>query len=96
MNRITYILVFLAGIALLGALSCKKLPRDNPLDGLNNNNPTDTAALKFSKYAVVYDDNQDGVINQNETVYLKVFVKNNGSSIAKGVISIPFQKVLIW
>ena len=43
------------------------------------------ALLNYSKHTVVYDDNHDGMINQNETVYLKVYIKNNGSSKANDV-----------
>ncbi len=43
------------------------------------------ALLNYSKHSVVYDNNLDGIINQNETVYLKVYIKNNGSSKANDV-----------
>lgn len=72
-------------MVLLGAASCKKLPRDNPLDEHNDANTIDGIALVFSKSEVIYDNNQDGIINQNETVYLKVYLKNNGTSNANGV-----------
>ena len=85
MSRIIYILVFLAGIALLGALSCKKLARDNPLDQHNNSGTIGGVNLKFQQYTVVYDDNEDGIVNQNEMIYLIVSIKNSGSSTAKGV-----------
>ena len=78
-------LVLLAGMALLGSISCKKLPRDNPLDMHNNANETDGVNLKFQQYTVVYDDNEDGKVNQNEMVYLIVSIKNSGSSTAKGI-----------
>jgi Ca2+-binding EF-hand superfamily protein len=85
MNKSIYILLLLAGIALLGTPSCKKLPRDNPLDNKHPWDPNDKAVLTFSKYKLVYDDNHDGTINQNETIYLKVYLKNNSNSIVKHV-----------
>jgi len=72
--------------------SCEKkdlnwnLPRDNPLDtGSTNNNSTKVPILNYSKYSVYNDDNGDGIINKGETIKLKVYVKNNGTSTANGV-----------
>jgi len=64
--------------------SCEKidLPRDNPLD---NNNGSGKPEIVFSKFLVVYDDNGNGVINKNESVKLKVYLKNVGSKQANKV-----------
>lgn len=43
------------------------------------------AILNFSQFQVVDDDNDNNIINKNETVYLTVYIKNNGSSTANGV-----------
>ena len=39
----------------------------------------------FSKYSVVFDDNQDGNINPGEVGYLLVYLKNTGTSQANNV-----------
>lgn len=43
------------------------------------------AILNFSKYEIVYDTNEDEVVDNGEFVCLKVFIKNNGTSTANGV-----------
>ena len=86
MKKAITILILLAGVITTGILSCKKLPRDNPLD--IHYEGSETAAgilLQFSKSQVVYDNNNDGIINPNETIYLKVYIKNSGTSIASDV-----------
>ncbi|GHT51471.1 hypothetical protein AGMMS49982_08990 [Bacteroidia bacterium] len=42
-------------------------------------------SIKFSKYTVVSDDNSDSIINKGETVSLRIYLKNNGTTTAKGV-----------
>ena len=42
-------------------------------------------SIKFSKYVVTYDNNNDGIINKGETVYLQVYLKNNGTETVSGV-----------
>jgi len=68
---------------------CEKLipdlPRNNPLDGKNDTAMVAGVSLKYSSYNVVGDNNNDGVINKGETVYLKVYLANNGSSAANSV-----------
>jgi len=67
-------------------LSCKKLPRDNPLDKHNDGDNVEAGiVLEFSKYQVVYDDNSDGIINPGETIYMQVYIKNSGKTVANGV-----------
>jgi len=67
-------------------LSCKKLPRDNPLDKHNDGDNAEAGiVLEFSKYQVVYDDNSDGIINPGETIYMQVYIKNSGNTVANGV-----------
>ena len=39
----------------------------------------------FSKFAITYDNNRDGIIDKGETVYLRVYLKNTGSSQANSV-----------
>ena len=74
-------------IASLCLISCKKwnLERDNPLDGKNNANMQDNVSLKFDSYSVAYDNNNDGIVNKGETIYLFVNLKNNGVSVANAV-----------
>ncbi len=43
------------------------------------------ANIKFSKYEVVSDDNNNGIINIGESIKLKVYLKNVGSSTANKV-----------
>ncbi len=64
--------------------SCEKfdLPRDNPLD---NNSKSGSPNIKFSKYNVVYDSNGDGIINPQESIKLKVFLKNVGTKKASKI-----------
>ena len=72
-------------------ISCEKivpdLPRDNPLDSksTNNNNNTGSPSLVYTKFIVTSDDNNNGIIEIGEHIKIKVFVKNTGSGIAKGV-----------
>jgi hypothetical protein len=42
-------------------------------------------SIVFSKYTVTYDNNNDGVINKGETVYLRVYLKNNGTQTVTSV-----------
>ncbi len=69
---------------LILVCSCDKLdlPRDNPLD---NNSGSGKPEIVFSKFIVVYDDNGNGVINKNESVKLKVYLKNVGTKQANKV-----------
>ena len=62
--------------------SCKDLDRDNPLD-LNQGRTE--ANITFSKYEVYSDNNNDDQINKGESIKLKVYLKNNGSSTANKV-----------
>lgn len=43
------------------------------------------ATIKFSRYQIVKDNNSNGNPNPGETVYLRVFLKNIGTSQANGV-----------
>lgn len=78
-NMIKKILFILIAVALFG---CEKwdLERDNPLDNNTDINSDKDPELVFSKYEVIYDNNDDGIINKGETVYLKVYIKNEGGS----------------
>ena len=64
--------------------SCTKmewdLKKDNPFDS-NNSSPT----IDISSVTVVCDNNEDGKINSGETVYLKVYLTNNGTGLANDV-----------
>jgi len=81
-----YIILF---DVILFLSSCEKiipdLPRDNPLDGKNDASLVDGVSMAYSNNSVVYDNNSDGIINKGETVYLKVFLINNGTSTANAV-----------
>lgn len=73
---------------IAGFASCKKLPRDNPLDQYDETSPApeqDGIKLEYSKMTVVYDDNDDDEINPGETIYLRVYIKNTGNEGAFGV-----------
>jgi hypothetical protein len=88
MKTVKYILLAIVAVSVFSA--CDKyeflnLERDNPLDGKNNANMQDGVAIKFDSYYVVSDNNADGIINKGETVYLKVYLINNGSSTANSV-----------
>ena len=61
------------------------LSRDNPNDASNTAQIVEGVSLQYGEHIIVDDDNGDGIINKDETVYLKVFIKNNGSSDAKDV-----------
>jgi len=41
------------------------------------------AQITYAHHNVVSDNNQDGIINKGETVYLRVYLKNMGTSAAK-------------
>ncbi|MFH1755697.1 MAG: hypothetical protein ABIA59_08335, partial [Candidatus Latescibacterota bacterium] len=47
--------------------------------------PRTGANMEYSKYAVWYDDNGDGVPGRGETVKINLFLENIGSSAAYGV-----------
>jgi hypothetical protein len=73
-------------------LSACDLDRDNPLDEKNNptkgggnSTPQNDVKIKFDSYCIYSDNNNDGTINNGETVGLKVSLKNTGSSAAKSV-----------
>jgi hypothetical protein len=73
-------------VLVLNLTACKKLPRDNPLDEhYDGGDNHERQKLVFERYVVAYENNEDGIINPNETVYLRVFIKNNGTSTANGV-----------
>jgi len=62
------------------------LPRDNPNDIHNPNYvPNQFPIIIFSRYEVVFDSNGDGIINKNESVKLRIFLKNIGNKDAKKV-----------
>ena len=73
-----YIILF---DVILFLSSCEKiipdLPRDNPLDGKNDASLVDGVSMAYSNNSVVYDNNNDDIINKGEIVYLKVFLVNN-------------------
>jgi len=82
-------------LSILGLLiciilsSCGKiipdLPRDNPLDGKNDTSMVDGVSIKYSSYSIVGDDNNDGIANKGETVFINVNLINNGTSAANAV-----------
>ncbi len=43
------------------------------------------AAMTFSTFSLISDNNGDGKVNKGETVYLKIFLTNKGTSTAKAV-----------
>jgi hypothetical protein len=43
------------------------------------------AQIVYDKYSVYSDNNEDGIINKGETVGLQVWLKNSGTSAARGV-----------
>jgi DNA-directed RNA polymerase subunit E'/Rpb7 len=70
------------------SVACKKLERDNPLDGKGTNAKTPVVtgvSIKFSKYEVFSDNNSDKQINKGESIKLKVYVRNNGDTKANKV-----------
>lgn len=85
-----YIVICLLGLVCFG---CKKLKRDNPLDsnGTSLNTPAISGPdVKFSKYDIYADNNSDLQINKGESIKLKVYLKNTGSTKAnkvRGIIS---------
>jgi hypothetical protein len=67
-------LAMLCGLFFIG---CDKydflnLERDNPLDERNNAQNRQESLIKFDTFSVVCDDNEDGFVNNGETVYLKI------------------------
>ncbi len=64
------------------------LPRDNPRD-MNAENTEDKEEkgpkISFSKYDVYSDDNSDQKINPGESVSLRVYLENTGTSRALDV-----------
>ena len=76
-SLIIYVIFF--AITFIG---CEKmdLPRDNPNDKNQNG-----IALTFSRYVVNLDDNNDKIINAGETIYLIIYLKNEGQLNANGV-----------
>jgi hypothetical protein len=42
-------------------------------------------SIKYHSHSIVSDNNNDGIANKGETIYLRVYLANNGSSTAKGV-----------
>jgi len=94
MNSIKQILLTIIGVLFL--TTCQKietLKRDNPLDangdggGVGGGTIIGGVALKFDSYSVVEDNNGDKIVNKGETVYLKVNLKNSGSSKAYAVMA---------
>jgi hypothetical protein len=87
MKIIEFIIIFFLAIAFS---SCDKmqwdLERDNPLDSENNVGGALTL-LEFCNYVVVYDNNNNNIINAGETIYLKVFVVNKSNIFANAVTS---------
>lgn len=47
-----------------------------------------SADLKFSRFQIYADDNNDGFVNRGETIQLRVWLKNDGSSDANSVTSL--------
>jgi hypothetical protein len=95
LKKLHLIYIILIGLLLTSAQSCKKLPRDNPLDKYNTEEeeevPTpveEEQRLEISSFTVIYDDNEDGIINPNEKVYLLLNIINNGNSTAYDVEAI--------
>ena len=82
------ILYFLLIVGII-FYSCDKLipdlPRDNPLDGNNDTVIVEGVSVKYASHNIVFENNGDGLINKGETVYLKVFLINNGSNTANSV-----------
>jgi hypothetical protein len=75
--------------------SCEKiipdLPRDNTLDGVNDTVVVEGVSIKYSSHDIVSDNNNDGIINKGETVYLKVYLVNNGSNTANSVKATSYK-----
>jgi len=70
--------IFLLILICLNGCDKFNLPRDNPLDASNNTNNGEL--LEFSNFDIVYDNNSDQIINKGETVYLKIYIANNGAN----------------
>ena len=80
------IILFLMNFAFFGCdKAFQDLPRDNPNDQLNDTNLQDGISLQVSKYEIVEDDNDDDVANRNETVYVRLYIRNFGTSDATSV-----------
>jgi uncharacterized repeat protein (TIGR01451 family) len=81
---------FLILISCLCLAACDKyeflnLKRDNPLDGKNDAEMKNGVNLKLDTFSVYSDNNGDKIINNGETVRLRVWLKNTGTSTANSV-----------
>lgn len=79
------VLVIFAACESLDTNDLINLKRDNPLDKNNNANTQGGIQIKFDSFTVVYDDNDDEIVNKGETVYLFVNLKNSGTKPATSV-----------
>jgi hypothetical protein len=71
------------GILLLTISGCSKydLDRDNPTDAKKSSSSAKTEyEVKFSRFKVASDNNNDQVVNKGEAIKLLLYLKNNGSS----------------
>ncbi|MDR0603622.1 MAG: hypothetical protein LBG80_04885 [Bacteroidales bacterium] len=80
---IFYVILYSLFFTACEKIDFLNLKRNNPLD--EKGNMQDGISLKFNSYFVVYDNNHNDIINKGETVYLYVYIKNNGSSTANAV-----------
>ncbi|OFY84600.1 MAG: hypothetical protein A3F72_19345 [Bacteroidetes bacterium RIFCSPLOWO2_12_FULL_35_15] len=84
--------IFLLLHIILLLSSCEKkdanwnLQRSNPADNQGSSNGSaKTPSIKFSKYEVSADNNNDQQINKGESIKLKIYLKNNGGIKANKV-----------
>ncbi len=70
---------------LITMQSCKKLDRDNLLDINKNEKTLNGINLSISKFEITADDNNDQIANKNETISLKLYIKNKGIKKANNV-----------
>ncbi len=88
MYRIKFTLLFLLLCLLSGACSDFEIPpftldRNNPRD--ENNSNRSIPRIDYAGYDIVSDNNNDGIINKGETIYMKVALANNGTGTANAV-----------
>ena len=58
----------------------------NILFGIGNTSTTTSPkGVVFSRYTIYSDDNNDGIVNKGETIQIKVYLKNTGTSQANNV-----------
>lgn len=80
------LILFFFGFLMIGCDgSLFNLPRDNPYDNVNDQTLQDGISIDILSLEIVEDNNDDGIANRLETVYLKITAHNKGTNNASGV-----------